>query len=107
MTRDPLREVLSLLQRRAIIQRAMKTTSPGQRIHADRELLRIRERLTRLPPEAVQAITQAAAELGRPVEALTVPDVLKRQRRYAVPVAVSATARLSASSSARPARQFC
>jgi len=77
MNKDAFREALSLLQRRAIIRHALKGCSPAERIHADRELRRILERLSQLP-DALQVISQAAAELDRAAETLTVREVARR-----------------------------
>ena len=77
MNTDAFREALSLLQRRALIQHALKVCSPAERIHADRELRRIRERLSQLP-DALQVISQAAAELDRAAATLTVREVARR-----------------------------
>jgi len=73
---DPIIEALRLLKRQAQIRDDLRGRR-GCYIVAERELLLIRNKLARFPA-AVQAITLTAAELNRPVDALSVRDFAKR-----------------------------
>lgn len=73
---EPITEVLRLLQRQAEIQNDLRGAR-GSRVLEERELYLIRNRLAQYP-EAVQVIALTAAELHRPVDALSVRDVEKR-----------------------------
>jgi len=91
---EPILAALSLLQRQALLRHGAKQiASVEKRLQVDRELRRLGDQLTQLSPDALQSVTQAAAELGRPVEQLTLPEVLKCRRRYVSTVSVSLSAR--------------
>jgi hypothetical protein len=66
-------EALRLLKRQAAIQNDVRRAR-GSRVLEERELYLIRNKLAQYPA-AVQAITLAASELHRPVDALSLRDV--------------------------------
>jgi hypothetical protein len=70
---DPLSEALQLLQRQLALEEAMHSRG-GIRVIDERELYRLRERLTKFPT-AVSTILAASKRLNRRVETLSVHDV--------------------------------
>jgi hypothetical protein len=70
---DPLHEALNLIQRQASLERAMRRPG-GIRVTEERELLQLRETLTRFPA-AVRAIHDAASRMRRPVDKIRAEDV--------------------------------
>jgi hypothetical protein len=70
---ETIAEALRLLKRQAAIQNDVRRAR-GSRVLEERELYLIRSKLAQYPA-AVQAITLAASELHRPVDALSLRDV--------------------------------
>ena len=70
---ETIAEALRLLKRQATIQNDVRRAR-GSRVVEERELYLIRNKLAQYPA-AVQAITLAASELHRPVDALSLRDV--------------------------------
>ena len=68
-------ETLNLLKRQAHIQDTLRH-SDANRVLAERELYLIQKRLARFPA-TLQAIAVAAAELHKPVDALSARDIEK------------------------------
>jgi hypothetical protein len=73
---EPINEALQLLKRQAEIQNGLRRSRDNPML-AEREFYLIRNRLAQYPA-AVQAIGLAAAELHRPIDALSVRDVETR-----------------------------
>ena len=73
---ETIREALRLLKRQSEIRQNLLHTRTS-RVIVERELYLIGKQLREFP-EAVQAIALTAAELHRPVDALSVRDVEKR-----------------------------
>jgi hypothetical protein len=71
---EPLSEALQLLRRQATLEDAMRSRG-GVRVLEERELYALRTRLTRFP-EAVRAILETRDRLHRPVDSLTVADIV-------------------------------
>jgi hypothetical protein len=71
---EPIIEALQLLKRQAEIQHDLRRSRDNPLL-AERELYLIRQKLTQFPA-AVQLIALTAAELHRPVDTLSVRDVV-------------------------------
>jgi len=66
---------LDLLKRQAALEEGLRQPG-GIRVTEERELHTLRERLARFPyPNAIEAVIEAARNLGRPIDLMTVPDV--------------------------------
>ncbi len=72
---DPLSEALQLLGRQAELEIGLRKPG-GIRITEERELYAVRERLNKYPyPNAIEAIVQAARNLGRSIDSISVTDI--------------------------------
>jgi hypothetical protein len=70
---ESVTEALRLLKRQAVVQSDLRRAC-GSPVTEERELLQIRHRLAGLPSE-VQSLTLIAADLHRPIAALTLRDI--------------------------------
>jgi hypothetical protein len=70
---EPLHEVLRLIKRQTELESAMRRPG-GIRVTEERELYQLRGALAQFPA-AVTAITEAAARMRRPVDAISAEDV--------------------------------